>query len=106
MRKALEWANTITEITEDEIDTILQTKKALLFFDGQCWIKKGNSSFDVSMGSWDGAEVADLIGLYLLSQLEDVQCNLGLWEVVHDPCHENCRSFFFANVYLIGGNLL
>ena len=79
LKKALEWANTITEISEDEIDTILQTKKALLFFDGQCWIKKGNSSFDVSMGSWDGAEVADLIGLYLLSQLEDVQCNLGLY---------------------------
>ena len=28
---------------------------------------------------WDGAEVADLIGLYLLSQLQDIDCDLGLY---------------------------
>ena len=31
------------------------------------------------MGSWDGAEVADLIGLYLLSQLQQVGFELGLY---------------------------
>ena len=31
------------------------------------------------MGSWDGAEVADLVGLYLLSQLNHLGINIGLY---------------------------
>ena len=31
------------------------------------------------MGSWDGAEVCELVGLYLLSQLSDLQLTLGLY---------------------------
>ena len=50
-----------------------------LFIDGKPWIKKGNKLFDVSMGSWDGAEVADLVGLYLLSQLSDLSLEIGLY---------------------------
>ena len=34
------------------------------------WIKKGeNPSFDVTMSSFDGAEVCELVGLYLLQKL-------------------------------------
>ena len=47
--------------------------------DGKPWVKKGNKVFDVTMGSWDGAEVADLVGLYLLSQLTDLNLDLGLY---------------------------
>ena len=79
LKKALNWARDVVEITDEEIGTILQTKKALLFFNNQCWVKKGRTTFDVSMGSWDGAEVADLIGLYLLSQLQQVGFELGLY---------------------------
>ena len=31
------------------------------------------------MGSWDGAEVADLVGLYLLSRLSVLGINVGLY---------------------------
>ena len=58
---------------------ILQTKKAFLFADNKPWIKKGNKVFNVTMGSWDGAEVADLVGLYLLSQLTDLSLDVGLY---------------------------
>ena len=77
--KALNYAKTYVNITQDEIKTILQTKKALLFADGKPWVKKGNKPFDVTMGSWDGAEVADLVGLYLLSQLTDMNLVIGLY---------------------------
>ena len=33
------------------------------------WIKKNNSSFDVTMGSYDGAEVCELVGLFILNGL-------------------------------------
>ena len=79
LKKSLEWAKTIVDISEEEINIILQTKIAPLFFNNQCWIKKGSKAFDVSMGSWDGAEVSDIVGLYLLSQLQDVGFDLGLY---------------------------
>ena len=32
------------------------------------------------MGSWDGAEICEIVGLYLLSQLSsELQINLGLY---------------------------
>jgi hypothetical protein len=61
------------------VKIILQTKKAFLFADNKPWIKKGNKVFDVTMGSWDGAEVADHVGLYLLSQLTDLSLDVGLY---------------------------
>ena len=30
------------------------------------WIKKDNPDFDVAMGSYDGAEVCEFVGLYIL----------------------------------------
>ena len=42
-------------------------------------MKKGNSIFDVNMGSFDGAEICDLIGLFILSQLQKLDLNIGLY---------------------------
>ena len=58
---------------------ILQTKKAFLFNKGNPWIKKGNKLFDVTMGCWDGAEVCELVGLFLLSQLSELHLVVGLY---------------------------
>ena len=79
LKKALDYAKNHINIAPGEIKIILQTKKAFLFADGKPWVKKGNKSFDVTMGSWDGAEVADLVGLYLLSQLSDLNLIIGLY---------------------------
>ena len=79
LKRALNYAKDYVEISKDGIKIIFRTKKALLFHDNKTWTKKGNKSFDVTMGSWDGAEVADLVGLYLLSQLSDLPINVGLY---------------------------
>ena len=43
-------------------------------------MKKGEKNFDVAQGSWDGAEVTDLVGLYLLSKLQHLdEMNHGLY---------------------------
>ena len=42
-------------------------------------MKKGDKTWDVTMGSWDGAEVCDLTGLYLLSQCQNLGLNIGLY---------------------------
>ena len=79
LKKALNFAKAEVNISDEEIDTIMKTKKVLLFCKGNPWTKKGNKSFDVTMGSWDGAEVADLVGLFLLSQLTNLNLNVGLY---------------------------
>ena len=79
LKKALEYAKGYIKITAQDIKIILQTKKAFLFNSDQPWIKKGNKTFDVTMGSYDGAEVCDLVGLYLLSQLGNLDLLIGLY---------------------------
>ena len=79
MKKALNWAQNLTAITTEEIELILETKKAVLFSKGKPWVKKGSSLFNVTMGSNDGAEVADLVGLFLLSKLSSLNLNVGLY---------------------------
>ena len=48
----------------------MHARKSLLFTSDSIWVKKGNdSSFDVTMGSFDGAEICELVGLYVLNIL-------------------------------------
>ena len=68
----------------------MSTKKNLLYSEGDPWIKKGEGEpWDVTMGSWDGAEVCDLIGLYSLSKCQDLGLNLGLYR---DDGLAECRK--------------
>ena len=44
-------------------------RKFLLYYNDELWLIKGESNFDVLMGAYDGAEVCELIGIFLLSLL-------------------------------------
>ena len=66
---AIAFARTITPITETELNIIKHSRKSLLFSNAGTWVKKDDESFDVTMGSFDGAEVCELVGLYLLNKL-------------------------------------
>ena len=77
--EALEFAESFMDISDEEKDIILQAKRNLLFDKNIPWVKKGSSDFDVAMGSFDSAETCDLVGLYLLSKLQHLKVNLGLY---------------------------
>ena len=79
LTKSLEWAATLVEVTEEQVEVINATKKALLYSEGKPWTKKGEESFDVPMGSFDGAEVCEVVGLYLLHLLQETGADLGLY---------------------------
>ena len=49
----------------------MHCRKSLLFDHDTAWVKKTNNMFDVTMGSFDGAEICELVGLFLLSTLRD-----------------------------------
>ena len=68
---AIEFAKEYTTIVDDDIRIIKHCRKSLLFEKDATWIKKGTAcNFDVTMGSHVGAEVCELVGIYILSTLE------------------------------------
>ena len=59
------------DITEDEENVLLKSKIQMARAFGRNWVKK-TSSFDNSMGSPDGCEICEYVGLYLLCRLKEV----------------------------------
>ena len=70
VNKSISWAKTNTEITGYEIAIIKHAKKSILFNRGRPRFKNSSGGlFDVTVGSFDGAEICDLVGLYILDSL-------------------------------------
>ena len=79
LRNALYFAASYTEISESDKKLILQCRKSYLCSNNSIWVKKGVSNFDVPMGSFDGAEICDIVGLFMLSKLQILNLNIGLY---------------------------
>jgi hypothetical protein len=66
--KALDYASKFTTITDQDREIVLHAKRSLLYHQNSPWMKRNaENTFDVTMGSYDGAETCELIGLYMLS---------------------------------------
>ena len=78
---AVAWARTITSLSEQEFSTIRHCRRNFLYFQNETWVKRENADFDVGMGSPDSAEISELCGLYLLSEMEQLlpKEQLGLY---------------------------
>ena len=79
---SLTFAKTHTTISDQEINVFKHSRKALLFDHKDVWIKNSeNPMFDVTMGSFDGAEICEIVGLYLLDKLSVLlhKENVGLY---------------------------
>ena len=79
--EALEFAKHHVTIKPKDRETIFHARKSLLYNEGEPWIKKQSNSFDVTMGSYDGAEVCELIGIFMLSLIGNKYNpnNIGLY---------------------------
>ena len=51
------------ESCDDDKNLFFHTKKSFLFSNKQPWIKKQNSACNVTMGSYNGAEICELVDL-------------------------------------------
>ena len=79
LTNALDWASNYVEVKAADREIIIHARKSLLYFRGSPWVKKENADFDVGMGAYDGAECCDIVGLFLLSQLQGQGLNVGLY---------------------------
>ena len=61
--------------------TIIHARKSLLYCNSDPWLKKESGLFDVTMGAYDGAEVCELVSIYLLVLLSSkcLKQNIGLY---------------------------
>ena len=59
-------------ITTQQRKVVRQASKSFLYFDGQPWRKKGDDNFDIGMGAFHGAQIAELVGLFLMSRLAHI----------------------------------
>ncbi|XP_068673499.1 uncharacterized protein [Montipora foliosa] len=73
--QSIDWATQFTAITDSDIRIIKHARKSLP------WVKRDfSNAFDVTMGSFDGAEICELVGLFILSKLKDTfGNNIGLY---------------------------
>ena len=70
--EVLKWAGGIVEIAEDEIKTILNSKRSFICKNGEAWVKQNTPDFDITIGSDEGAEECEMVGLFLLEKLNEI----------------------------------
>ena len=70
---AISYAKIITNIDDDQLSIIAESRKTLLFKNNEPWVKRtGEENFDIPMGCYDGTEVCELVGTYISNKLNDV----------------------------------
>ena len=103
LARSMSFAKSVIDIEGNIINTINHARNSLLFDDSGAWVKKyGSPLFDVTMGSFDGAEVRELVGLYFLNKIKSLlgSNNEGLYKndglaIVHkanDPKVDRLRK--------------
>ena len=79
---AIGFAQVHNIFTEKDLRIIKHCRKSLLYVNNEPRKKKNTEScFDVTMGSYDGAEICELVGIYIQSKLAKLtdKKNLGLY---------------------------
>ena len=80
--EAIQYASTITEISDSDKTIIKHSRKTLLFHNNHPWEKKsGDPDFHVPMGCYDGAEICELVGIFNLNKLNNIvdKNSIGLY---------------------------
>ena len=82
LNNAIKFAENYISISKEDIRIIKHCRKSLLFYGNEAWEKKdAGTTFDVTMGSYHGAELCELIGIYIQSLLTNIlsKDNMGLY---------------------------
>ena len=62
---SINYARKYVDITIEQYEIILASRKTVLKNNGSTWVKSGSDNFDVPMGSYNSSQIADLVGLYI-----------------------------------------
>ena len=79
---SIQFAKEVTTVSDNDIHIIMQSRKTLLFNEKKPCVKRcGKEDFDVPIGCYDGAEVCELVGSYLLKKVSNLvdKKSIGLY---------------------------
>ena len=66
LNNAITFAENYIPISKEDIRIKKHSKKTLLFYGNEAWKKEDyDTKFDITIGSYDGAELCELIGIYI-----------------------------------------
>ena len=71
LTNALNVAKEITDISREDIQIMYHARKSLLFSNEKPWMKREGKIFDVTMGAYDGAEICELVGIFMLNKISE-----------------------------------
>ena len=77
--KSLDYAKQFTTITPSEEKILKNARESFICHGKELWAKKNGKNFDVTMGAFDGAEIAELVGLLLLKDVQNLLPSAGLY---------------------------
>ena len=79
LTSSIKFAKLLITTDNKDLRLIMHCRKSLLFFGNETWKKKSaESCFDVTMGSFDSAEIFELVGLYIQSNLENIHTKTNI----------------------------
>ena len=67
--ESITWATQFHSLSESEVALLSHCRQSFLFFKNETWVKKGDTNFDITMGAFDGAEVCEVVGLFMLNKM-------------------------------------
>ena len=107
LKEALQFAEQHINISQKDKEIIHHSRKSLLFNSNDIWMKK-YGLFDVTMGAYDGAEVCELVGNFMLFSLSKIYnkndiClyrddGLAVFENISGPQSERIKKSFTKNL--------
>ena len=89
--KGLKFVELYTNISDEDKRIINHSRKSSLVNNQQAWIKTKSVLFDVTKGTYDCAEVCELVGSVLFSQLSNkyIKKDIGLYRDESAAVFEN-----------------
>ena len=72
LEKAIRFGQKHCDISQQDIKIIFNAAQSVLYHNEEAWIKRKEGvspTFDITMGGYHGAEVCELVGLYMLSEM-------------------------------------
>ena len=93
LKNAIQFSAEHTNINKNGFEVTFHAQKPLLLFhSNQPWIERDSKTFDVTMGVYDGNEICELVGIFMLSLSKtyssnniDLYCDDGL-SVFRNTC--------------------
>ena len=70
----------------------MHARKSLLYSGNEPWMKKNGGIFDVIIGAFDRAEICELVGICLLSQITETYDGLSAFKDESGPQSEKIKK--------------